>query len=696
MAGRIPQTFIDDLLARVDIVDVVDSRVKLKKTGRNYSACCPFHKEKTPSFTVSPDKQFYYCFGCGASGNAVGFVMDFDHVDFPVAVDNLADTQGMEVPKELGSQSRRPDYSELYKLMTQSADYYQEQLKKAPDAQRVVNYLKQRGLDGQTCKNFGIGFAPEGWSNLQKLLCSSHGTSSSDGKRRDEMNGNEKEDQLVKTGMLVENEDTKNRYDRFRDRIMFPIRDSRGRIIAFGGRVLGDAKPKYLNSPESPIFHKGRELYGLYEAKKSNRSLERILVVEGYMDVVALAQLGITNAVATLGTATTLEHMQRLFKTVAEVVFCFDGDDAGRKAAWRALESTLPNMQDGRQARFLFLPQGEDPDTMVRQEGSEQFLLRIQNQALSLDTFLFKELEDGLDLHTMDGRARLTKLAKPYLGKLPDGIFKQLILQKLSELTGLDMARLEAHLETEPAKAQTTKVRSTAQQSTTRESSIHDHYQNNHESYFHPEPDYNDHFAERFAGEFYGHSPQSVYNVRKTTGFFDKRSKNFDSVLEKTQIKVGYSIYAIRHLFCNPRLAADVESIDTLAQDNDADTVLLVELLKALKKQPGLGTSALIAQWYGTDKGKRLKQVAALELGHEPDDGEFRDAIKRILEKMADLRHQQASDTLKSTLAQRKPNQLDEKQRNEFEELLRQKKARLGISTKVSKNNCIQSIIRYT
>lgn len=675
MAGRIPQTFIDDLLARVDIVDVVDSRVKLKKTGRNYSACCPFHKEKTPSFTVSPDKQFYYCFGCGASGNAVGFVMDFDQVDFPAAVDTLAGTQGMDVPREQSSHhSRRPDYSELYDLMTQAASYYQEQLNTAPGAPGVISYLKQRGLDGQTCRHFGIGFAPRGWDNLQNLLATN----------------SEKEDQLVKTGMLVENEETKNRYDRFRNRVMFPIRDSRGRIIAFGGRVLGDEKPKYLNSPESPIFHKGRELYGLYEAKKSNRSLERILVVEGYMDVVALAQLGITNAVATLGTATTLEHVQRLFKTVPEVVFCFDGDDAGRRAAWRALESTLPNMQDGRQARFLFLPQGEDPDSMVRQEGSEQFLQRIQDQALSLDTFLFRELEDGLDLNTMDGRARLTKLAEPYLGKLPDGIFRQLLLQKLSELTGLDATRLEAHLGTEAEQPPSPSA-------TEHNNTTYDHYQNHHDyahsGEYHTGPDYTDHYQEHFAQEPYDypHTAQhsahnhSAHNRQKAKGFFDKRPKNFDPVLETTQIKVGRSIYAIRHLLCNPQLAANVDCIDTLAEDTDADTTLLVELLKTLKQQPKLATSALIAQWYGTDKGKRLQQVATLELGHEPDDGEFWEAIKRISDKVADLKHQRASNKLSSTLANRKPNQLDEKQRSEYEEFLKKHKARLGISTEVSK-----------
>ena len=420
----------------------------------------------------------------------------------------------MDVPREQhGRQEHRPDYSELYQLMSQAADFYQEQLRTAPDAPRVIQYLKQRGLDGQTCKQFGIGFVPKGWDNLQNLLATS----------------NEKEELLLKTGMLVENEENKNRYDRFRERVMFPIRDTRGRIIAFGGRVLGDAKPKYLNSPESPIFHKGQELYGLYEAKKSNRTLERILVVEGYMDVVALAQLGITNAVATLGTATTLEHMQRLFKTTSEVVFCFDGDDAGRRAAWRALESTLPNMKDGRQARFLFLPQGEDPDSMVRQEGSKSFLDRIQSQALSLDTFLFKELEQGLDMHTMDGRARLTKLAQPYLSKLPDGIFKELLLQKLSDITGLDTSKLEAHFQAEKDQQLQRQLKRESAQTTEAEQSAQH------------EPDLNATATPQnrieATPDFIPTNDWNEQRLAEPTVFFDKRSKNFDAVFNGTSNK---------------------------------------------------------------------------------------------------------------------------------------------------------------
>ncbi len=649
MAGRIPQTFIDDLLSRIDIVDIVDSRVKLKKTGRNYSACCPFHQEKTPSFSVSPDKQFYYCFGCGASGNALGFVMDFDHLDFPAAVDNLSGLMGMEVPREQGSnRSHRPDYSELYELMRKASVWYEDQLRKAGDAPKAISYLKNRGLDGQTCKQFGVGFAPLGWDHLQKLLGDTP----------------EKEDQLVKTGMLVENEESKKRYDRFRDRIMFPIKDSRGRIIAFGGRVLGDAKPKYLNSPESPIFHKGRELYGLYEAKQNNRNLERVVVVEGYMDVVALAQLGISYAVATLGTATTLDHMQRLFKMVPEVVFCFDGDDAGRRAAWRALESTLPVMQDGKQARFLFLPQGEDPDSMVRQEGKEAFLKRIKMDALSLDNFLFRELEDGLDLDSMDGRARLTKLAQPYLGKLPDSIFKKLVLQRLSDLTGLDSSTLAAHLAEEVQQKPTAPAEPTHK---------------------HEPPTYD---TEQVIDYDYAHMAphaDSYHEYPKTNNqqHFRKHYKGFKKQFQQsalaTPIKVGLSIYAIRHLLCNTRLATQVEQISSLEQDSHPDTLLLIKLIKALQLQPNLSTIALIAQWHGTTQGERLQHVATLELGHQPNDGEFWEAIQRIRDRVKLTESRSASDALKHSLNSKRPDQIDSDDKSRLEALLEKQRQRFGV-----------------
>lgn len=399
MAGLIPQGFIDDLLNRTDIVEVVGSRVQLKKAGKNYTARCPFHNEKTPSFSVSPDKQFYYCFGCGAGGNALGFIMDHDHLDFPQAVEELAKRAGLDVPREEGAgrsnRPRQPSDSPLYALLTAASDYYRHALKQHPTRKAAVEYLKGRGLTGEIARDFALGFAPPGWDNLLK-----------------HMGGDSlQQKHMIDAGLLIENADTGKRYDRFRDRVMFPIRDSRGRIIAFGGRVLGDDKPKYLNSPETPVFHKGQELYGLFEARKHNRNLDEIMVVEGYMDVIALAQQGLRNAVATLGTATSEEHVRRLFRLVPSILFCFDGDQAGRKAAWRALEATLPSLEDGRRARFLFLPEGEDPDSLVRKEGTDAFRARITQHAQPLADYFFQQLTLEADPASLEGKAHLATLA---------------------------------------------------------------------------------------------------------------------------------------------------------------------------------------------------------------------------------------------------------------------------------------------
>ena len=436
MSGRIPQSFIDDLLNRTDIVELIDSRVPLKKAGREYTACCPFHNEKTPSFTVSPDKQFYHCFGCGAHGTAVGFLMEYEHLDFPEAIEELARQAGLEVPREGGDADSRPrrQNTELYSLLAQADHFYQQQLRQHPQAARAVDYLKQRGLSGQTAAEFGIGFAPPGWDNLLRQLGNSPALQA----------------QLVTSGMLIRKDDGKC-YDRFRDRIMFPIRDARGRCIGFGGRILPDAaeaenaeksgkKPaKYLNSPETPLFHKGRELYGLFEARRALRRISRLLVVEGYMDVVALAEAGIRYAVATLGTATTADHLQRLFRLCNEVVFCFDGDRAGREAAWRALENALPVMQDGRQIRFLFLPEGEDPDTQVKKIGAAAFETAIE-AAMPFSEFFFSRLKQPLDMEHLDGRAQLVSQARPLLDKLPAGVMKQMMRQQLEQFARLQPA----------------------------------------------------------------------------------------------------------------------------------------------------------------------------------------------------------------------------------------------------------------
>jgi len=425
MAGRIPQSFIDELLNRVDIVDLIDSRLQLKKTGREYQACCPFHNEKTPSFTVSPGKQFYHCFGCGAHGSAVGFLMEYDNLAFPEAIEELARSVGMEVPREAGSQPQAEQQrTDHYALLERVDHFYRSQLRQHPQAGKAVDYLKERGLSGEIAQTFGLGYAPPGWDSLLGQL------------------GDPESGRLAsELGLLVE-KDGGGRYDRFRDRIMFPIRDRRGRCIGFGGRVLGDEKPKYMNSPESPVFHKGQELYGLFEARKANQKLERLLVVEGYMDVVALAQFGLTNAVATLGTATTPEHLERLYRTVSEVVFCFDGDAAGRRAAWRALENALPVLRDGREARFLFLPEGEDPDTLVRRIGADTFRQKTV-ESVPLSKFFYESLGRQVDTSSVDGRARLVDLARPLLAKLPDSVFRDLMLEQLSEYSGLKLAQLQ-------------------------------------------------------------------------------------------------------------------------------------------------------------------------------------------------------------------------------------------------------------
>jgi DNA primase len=454
MAGRIPQHFIDDLMQRVDIVEVIDSRVPLKKAGREYHACCPFHNEKTPSFTVSPTKQFYHCFGCGVHGTALGFLMDYEHMDFVDAVEELARSVGMEVPREaapVGERVREDNTGPLYELLDQAARYFRQQLRQHPAAQRAVDYLKGRGLSGEIAKDFGLGYAPPGWDNLLQSLGTDAQTLAL----------------MERAGLLIKKDDGgkdgRAFYDRFRDRIIFPIHDRRGRVIGFGGRVMGDDTPKYLNSPETPVFHKGRELYGLFEARKRERKLERLLVVEGYMDVVALAQYGIGNVVATLGTATTREHLEQLYRVVPEVVFCFDGDRAGRAAAWRALENALPVLKDGRQARFLFLPDGEDPDSLVRKEGKELFLKRI-GESVPLSGFLFEALSAQVDTASMDGRARLVELAKPLIAQLPTGVFQRMLVDRLEDLAHLPRNAL-AELHGQPVQTAVAAVRPAARRS---------------------------------------------------------------------------------------------------------------------------------------------------------------------------------------------------------------------------------------
>ena len=599
MAGRIPQAFLDDLLDRVDIVEVIDRRVKLKKSGKNYTARCPFHDEKTPSFSVNPEKQFFYCFGCGAGGNALGFVMDYENIDFPRAVESLASSVGLEVPREStspGQPAREESNKPLYALMEQATNFYKRQLRSHPEAGRAVDYLKGRGLTGEIAKRFDLGFAPPGWDNLLKAL------------------GQDEEHQqlLKKAGMVVENEAGRT-YDRFRDRVVFPIRDQRGRVIAFGGRVLGDDKPKYLNSPETEIFHKGRELYGLYQARQANRKLERIIVVEGYMDVIALAQHGIDNATATLGTATSRTHLERIYRLCPEVVFCFDGDEAGRKAAFRALEAALPCMEDGRQARFLFLPEGEDPDTTVRGGGAAHFQSLLA-AATPLEIFLFESVSESLDIASLDGRARLSKLALPYIRQLPEGVFRQLMLRELADRTGLELASI---LQLQAS---------------------HDHSaEHGHPGgYKHPGPGGYEHPGpggyEHPGLEGYEHPvgarsagdrapgdrapddrvPDDLSSDdRPRSGLLQgpKRRPIFDAAAAG---HANLAQSAIALLLHRPEISllADPTS---LAELEGEDVSLLRELLDLLRRRPDSNTAMLLGHWYGTPEGDLLSRLAGQE-----------------------------------------------------------------------------------
>ena len=418
MRGRIPREFIDELLARLDVVEVINRRVPLKKAGKDFKACCPFHNEKTPSFTVSRPKQFYHCFGCGVSGTAITFLMEFEHLSFPEAVEELAGEAGLEVPDTGPARSGDNPTLPLLEILGEASRYYKDQLRSHRDASTTIAYLKQRGLTGEIAAQFDLGYAPTGWDNLSSTA------------------GNEEKlDLMVKAGLISKRE-SGGHYDRFRARVIFPIHDSKGRVIAFGGRLLDEGEPKYLNSPETPLFHKGSELYNLHRARSAIAQQQMSIVVEGYMDVLALAQHGIDHCVATLGTATTATHLQRLFRLAPSIVFCFDGDRAGRDAAGRALEIALPLLESGRQVSFLFLPDGEDPDSVIRDQGADTFRTLIDS-ATPLPDLLFDTLLNQTDLTRMDGKARLATLARPLISRVPEGPLRELMQQRLSDLTGV-------------------------------------------------------------------------------------------------------------------------------------------------------------------------------------------------------------------------------------------------------------------
>jgi DNA primase len=415
MAGLIPESFIDELLQRADIVDVIGARVQLKRAGKEYQARCPFHDERSASFTVVPQKQFYHCFGCGVHGSALKFLMEYEGVSFPDAVEQLAAQVGLQVPRDAARSGEDDKLAPLYTMLAEATAWFREQL---GGNARAKAYFERRGVGEEMIERFALGYAPDSWDGLSSKLG----------------RGPERIKIMAAAGLLSQRDNGQS-YDKFRDRVMFPIHDRRGRPIAFGGRILDQGEPKYLNSPETPLFHKGRELYGLWQARQSATKLKRLIVVEGYMDVIALAQHGVDEAVATLGTATTKEHAELLFRNAEDVVFCFDGDRAGRQAAWRALESTLPRLTDGRQAYFLFLPDGDDPDTLVRREGAEGFRQRMQ-QAAPLSDYFFDTVSREIDLQSIDGRARLAARAQPLIEQMPDGAFRDLMREALAERSG--------------------------------------------------------------------------------------------------------------------------------------------------------------------------------------------------------------------------------------------------------------------
>jgi DNA primase len=592
MAGRIPERFIDDLLTRIDIVDVIQERVTLKKAGRDWSARCPFHDERSPSFTVSPAKQFYHCFGCGAHGSAIRFLMDYDRLEFPDAIEELASRAGVKVEYEGGQRDKpREDVSDLYTLLDAAATFYREQLKHNAAAR---DYFERRGLDAAILERFNLGFAPDQWDALKNAL----GTTP------------QRIALLDKAGMLASG-DRGGKYDRFRDRVMFPILDRRGRTIAFGGRIISSDRPdredqeadipvrtpdkspgpKYLNSPETPLFHKGRELFGLWQVRDANQKIPRLLVVEGYMDVIALHQYGITQAVATLGTATTSDHAEILFRNSADVYFCFDGDRAGRQAAWRAVESVLPRMRDGRQAWFLFVPDGEDPDSLIRKEGLGGFEQRLK-QAMPLSEFFFAETGKDVSLSSLDGKARLAERARPLIGQIPDGAFRDLMYAELERLSG---AKTVA-----PAGSGNAGAR--------------------------PQP---------------------------------KRPAQRSLVRTAVALLVQY-----------PSLAAEIEPPWTFSELRQPGIGLLVELIRLCRERPSLTTGALLEHFAGREEAGALNKLATMDLLVDTDQGRA-----DFLGAIAQLDVQTSQQRLDDLIARQVEGQLSDTERDELRQLMANKPA---------------------
>lgn len=577
MAGRIPDQFIDELLARTDLTDVVSSRISLKKTGQNYSALCPFHNEKSPSFSLNPNKQFYYCFGCGAGGNAISFVMEHDHLDFVDAIEVLAKDAGMEVPREQGAPDRYEQNAELLKRLSESATFYQRQLIEHPDKLKATDYLAQeRGLSGQIAKVFGLGFAPSGWDNLLKSV----GTRA------------EHQEQLYRGGMLIEKKDQPGHYyDRFRDRIIFPIRDSRGRVIGFGGRAFGDEKPKYLNSPETPVFQKSQELYGLFEAKQNTQNLDQIIVVEGYMDVIVLAQHGITNAVATLGTSVNSQHIRKLFKLVSKVILCFDGDKAGRSAAIRGLEASLPVMQDEKQLRFLFLPEGEDPDSLVRKEGKDAFNLRLEDSA-SLSHVLFDHARNQVTLADEEGEAQFARNAMSMIQQIPKELtFRSILIKQLSEQSGIDSDTL-GHTALPKVKPSYDKEIS----STTNEPEYYDyptHDASHHDYDDYPASPYGDYDSASYSNHEYT-SPQTGKTGYKKKGKFNKQKD--EAYFPPAPSSLSKIKQASLCLLLHPHIAQHIDIPDPIINQANDELKIFGKIWRYFAKHPEKNAGHLLGE----------------------------------------------------------------------------------------------------
>ena len=525
MSGLIPQHFIDDLIARADIVDVLSKRIDLKKAGKEFKAVCPFHNDKNPSLTISPLKGFYHCFSCGAHGTALGFLMEYENLNFVEAVESLASELGVEVPYEnKGNPIKKND--DLFLLMNTIQKKFQNNLK---NNAKAIQYLKKRGIDGKTAKKYKIGYAEKGWSNI----LDNFGSSDSDIKS------------LLKLGLIIKKENNKGYYDRFRDRIIFPIRDNRGRFIGFGGRIFEGDQPKYLNSPETPIFHKGRELYGLYECQKSMRVIEKVIVVEGYMDVIGLSQNGVEYSVASMGTATTDDHFTRLFRLSDTICFCFDGDQAGYLAAWRALENSLSHLKDGRQIKFVFLPDGEDPDSYIRKNSTGNFE-KLLNNGTDLSDFMIQRTSEDIDLKSVDGKARLAERIKPLINRMPRGIFKELIIEKLSALVGLSAKKLEQSI-----------------------------------------------------------SEDKITNKRKSSFNYAPRRKNINTKKDSPSV-IKKSISLILNY---PEAVKEISNIEFVNYKKPGIKIL-IKLLKNISDEPDMNTAALIERWREDDEGKYLSKLA--------------------------------------------------------------------------------------